>query len=134
MDACPGTASGVRVDSRGCELREVIRLRGVNFETNSAALTVNSSARLDDAVATLVKNSDLTVEVAGYTDSAGSAAYNLNLSQQRALSVMDYLIRHGVNGNMLSARGYGEANPIASNATAAGRAENRRVTLRILGE
>ncbi len=134
MDDCPGTPAGTRVDGRGCELQEEIHLRGVNFETNSADLTVASSARLDDATATLVRNSDLRVEVAGYTDSAGSASYNQNLSRRRAQSVMDYLVSHGVDAGMLSATGYGENNPIASNATAAGRAENRRVTLRILGE
>jgi OOP family OmpA-OmpF porin len=134
MDNCPGTPAGTRVDSRGCELAEEIHLRGVNFETNSAALTADSSTRLDDAVATLIKNNDLQVEVAGYTDSSGSAAYNENLSRRRAQSVMSYLVSHGVDAGMLSARGYGESNPIASNATNAGRAENRRVTLRILGE
>ena len=134
MDNCPGTPAGTRVDNRGCELQEEIHLRGVNFETNSADLTANSSARLDDATATLLKNSDLRVEVAGYTDSSGSAAYNQNLSGRRAQSVLDYLVSHGVDAGMLSARGYGESNSIASNATAAGRAENRRVTLRILGD
>ncbi len=134
MDNCPGTPAGTRVDNRGCELQEEIHLRGVNFETNSADLTADSSARLDDATATLLKNSDLRVEVAGYTDSSGSAAYNQTLSGRRAQSVLDYLVSHGVDAGMLSARGYGESNPIASNATAAGRAENRRVTLRILGD
>ena len=134
MDDCPGTSTGMRVDNRGCELQEEIHLRGVNFETNSADLTADSSARLDDATATLLRNSDLRVEVAGYTDSSGAASYNQNLSQRRAQSVMDYLVSHGVDSGMLRVRGYGETNPIASNATAAGRAENRRVTLRILGE
>jgi len=134
MDNCPGTPAGTRVDSHGCELQEEIHLRGVNFETNSADLTPDSSARLDDAVATLVKNSDLHVEVAGYTDSSGSAAYNQNLSGRRAQAVLNYLVSHGVDARMLNARGYGETNPIASNATVAGRAENRRVTLRLLGE
>ena len=134
MDNCPGTPAGTRVDNRGCELQEEIHLRGVNFETNSADLTADSSARLDDATATLLKNSDLRVEVAGYTDSSGAASYNQGLSRRRAQSVMNYLVSHGVDAGMLSARGYGENNPIASNATVAGRAENRRVTLRILGE
>ena len=134
MINCPGTPAGTRVDNRGCELQEEIHLRGVNFETNSADLTADSSARLDDATATLLRNSDLRVEVAGYTDSSGAASYNQDLSRRRAQSVMDYLVSHGVDAGMLSARGYGENNPIASNATAAGRAENRRVTLRILGE
>ncbi|MEE8464403.1 MAG: OmpA family protein, partial [Gammaproteobacteria bacterium] len=134
MDNCPGTPASTRVDNRGCELQEEIHLRGVNFETNSAELTADSSARLDDATATLLRNSDLRVEVAGYTDSSGSAVYNQDLSRRRAESVMNYLVSHGVDAGMLGARGYGESNPIASNATVAGRAENRRVTLRILGE
>ncbi|MCS6948162.1 MAG: OmpA family protein, partial [Steroidobacteraceae bacterium] len=77
------------------------------------------------------RHPELRIEVAGHTDDRGSDAYNLDLSQRRAEAVRDYLAKAGV-ANPLSARGYGESQPIASNADAAGRAQNRRVVLRVL--
>ncbi len=111
---------------------EVIRLEGVHFETNSAELTPASAAILDRVVETLKKHPKIRVEVAAHTDSRGSAAYNQALSERRAKSVMDYLVSHGVDASRLSAHGYGESQPVASNATPEGRAKNRRVELRIL--
>jgi len=131
-DACPNTPAGARVDVRGCEIKAVIRLPGVEFEYNSANLTPASQATLNDAAATLIKNSDLKIEVAGYTDSAGAEEYNRNLSDRRAASVRDYLVNAGANPANLTSRGYGESNPIADNRTADGRARNRRVELRVL--
>jgi len=110
---------------------EVISLEGVYFETNSADLTASSSATLDHAVQTLNERSDIKVEAAAYTDSRGKDSYNLSLSQRRAASVMDYLISHGIAKDRLSSKGYGEANPIADNASKAGRAKNRRVELHV---
>lgn len=134
QDNCPNTPKGDRVDIHGCSLQQEITLRGVNFELNSAELTGDSSNLLNDAVATLNKHPDLDVEVAGYTDSSGDDSYNLGLSQRRAESVMSYLVEHGLAADRVTARGYGESNPVASNATSIGRAENRRVTLRILNQ
>ena len=68
-------------------------------------------------------------EVHGYTDSKGKPAHNLVLSQHRAESVVRYLVAHGVPASSLTAKGFGEDNPVASNDTASGRAENRRVTI-----
>jgi len=132
LDECPNTASGVPVDVRGCEITDVIRLPGVNFETNSDRLRPGAEDVLDEAAETLKRNPQLEVEVAGHTDSQGAAAYNQGLSERRARTVMDYLVGRGVDEDTLSFRGYGESRPIADNATAAGRAENRRVELRIL--
>ena len=70
--------------------------------------------------------------MAGYTDDSGAADYNQGLSERRAATVRDYLINAGAGETNLSSRGYGEAEPAADNATAAGRAENRRVELRII--
>lgn len=131
-DDCPGTPPGTRVDIHGCELTAVIELRGVEFELNSAQLRPQSRSVLDDMAATLKKNADIAVEVAGHTDSSGSDAYNLDLSQRRAQSVADYLISQGVDAERLVVRGYGETQPVAPNGTAEGRARNRRVELRIL--
>jgi len=130
-DACPNTPAGVPVDTSGCEIRTIIELPNVNFETNSDRLLGGVEADLNSAAATLRLNSDLMVEIAGYTDSSGSASHNLGLSDRRANTVRDYLIRLGVNGDKLTAKGYGEADPIADNSTEAGRDRNRRVELHI---
>lgn len=132
LDQCPDTRSGVPVDIRGCEIKDEIRLPGVNFETNSDRLIGSTTGVLDEAAATLRRNPQLKVEVAGHTDSQGAADYNQNLSQRRAIAVRDYLVRQGVDGADLSIRGYGESDPVADNGTAEGRARNRRVVLRIL--
>lgn len=132
LDQCPNTAAGVRVDVNGCEIREVIELPGVTFETNSDRLLPGADDVLQDAAATLRRYPDLVVEVAGHTDSQGAADYNQGLSERRAFTVRDYLINAGVSEANLSARGYGEAEPVADNATAVGRARNRRVELRII--
>ena len=77
----------------------------------------------------MVANPDIRIEIAGYTDATGSAAVNLKLSQGRAAAVRSYLARKGVSPTRTIARGYGPRNPIATNATPAGRAQNRRVEL-----
>ena len=76
-------------------------------------------------------NADLSIEVAGHTDARGPDAYNLDLSRRRAETVRRYLLDRGVT-NVLTARGYGEREPIADNGTETGRAENRRVVLKVL--
>lgn len=132
LDQCPGTAAGLQVDISGCEIKGEIRLPGVNFETNSDRLLSGATYVLADAAATLKKNPTIVVEVAGHTDSDGSADYNAGLSSRRAATVRDYLAANGVADNRMSVRGYGESQPIADNTTAAGKAQNRRVVLRIL--
>lgn len=107
----------------------IVSLPGVEFALNSAVLLPRSKATLDGAVQTLQNNPDINAEVAGYTSSTGTAAYNLKLSQRRAEAVMKYLVDHGISSSRLTAKGYGEADPVASNKTAAGRAKNRRVEL-----
>ncbi|MGB5440232.1 MAG: OmpA family protein [Gammaproteobacteria bacterium] len=129
-DKCPATPLGTPVDNSGCTLAERFTLEGVNFHHDSARLTDDSMATLDEAASILVRHPDLVVEVAGHTDSQGAAEYNLDLSERRALAVRDYLISRGANADMISATGYGESEPIADNGTRDGRALNRRVELR----
>jgi len=132
LDACPGSKPGARVDARGCEIAEVTTLKGVNFATNSATLTAASMAILDETAASLSRNPELKAEVAGHTDNRGAAARNRVLSQQRAESVMRYLVSKGVNAANLTARGYGPDQPVADNRTEQGRTANRRVELRLM--
>ncbi len=117
----------------GCTV-EIIKLKGVYFDTNSADLKPASVSTLNHAVDTLKRRSDISVEVAAHTDSHGSDAYNHALSDRRAASVKAYLESHGIAANRLSSKGYGETQPVASNATATGRATNRRVELRVLAQ
>ena len=130
MDRCPNTPAGIPVDSQGCELADEYRLDGVNFEFDSATLTVDSIAKLDDAVMILKRNADDKLEIAGHTDSQGAEDYNQGLSERRAQAVADYLIAHGANGANLTVKGYGESHPVADNGSMEGRAANRRVELR----
>lgn len=131
LDECPGTPKGTPVDKRGCEIRGDYVLKGVNFESNSDRLRPGATEILDEVVATLLKYPEITFEIQGHTDSDGSAAYNEGLSQRRAQTVYDYLASQGVDESRMTARGYGEAQPVADNSTAAGKAENRRVVLSV---
>lgn len=114
--------------------QKIISLPGVKFVTNSAHLLPVSQATLDGAMQTLKDNPGIDAEVAGYTDNTGKPAYNVKLSQRRAEAVMKYLVDHGIDASRLTAKGYGAADPVASNATKQGRAQNRRVELRIINQ
>jgi outer membrane protein OmpA-like peptidoglycan-associated protein len=131
-DKCPNTRPGAVVDLDGCEVEAVIELEGVYFDFDKATIKPEGMAVLDQAAALLQKHERVVVEVAGHTDSVGSDAYNQGLSERRANSVKDYLTSKGVTATRLTARGYGEAQPVASNDTDEGRAENRRVELIVL--
>jgi outer membrane protein OmpA-like peptidoglycan-associated protein/opacity protein-like surface antigen len=126
-DRCPGTPAGASVDAQGCETE--LTLRGVNFEYNSAQLTPQDEAILDSVADILAQRPQFAVEVQGHTDGSGPDAYNQDLSERRASAVRDYLVGRGVPAGRLTARGYGESEPVAGNDTAEGRALNRRVTL-----
>ena len=104
-------------------------LDGVNFDFDKAIIREEDFAKLDRDAETLKTWGDVKVEVAGHTCSIGTEDYNLGLSQRRADAVRDYLIGKGIPADRLTARGYGESQPVASNATREGRVQNRRVEL-----
>jgi OOP family OmpA-OmpF porin len=108
-----------------------IVLRGVNFEFGSARLTAAGEDSLDAAAEELAADPETRVDVVGHTDSVGSDQDNLELSQARAQAVRDALVKRGIDASRLSARGSGESDPEASNDTPDGRAQNRRVELRV---
>ena len=112
-------------------VEEKIVLRGVNFDFDKAVIRPDAAVILDEAASILNSNTHSAVSVGGHTDSVGADAYNQGLSERRAMAVKDYLEGKGVAGSRLSAAGYGESNPIASNDTADGRALNRRVELNL---
>lgn len=128
-DDCPGTPSGVAVDERGCPKAEevLLTIRGLNFAFDSTELDAASRAALDEAVPVLRANARLRLDVVGHTDSTGPESYNQGLSERRAQAAIDYLVSRGVDGSQLNAVGRGESQPVASNDTRDGRAQNRRV-------
>lgn len=103
----------------------------IYFDYDKAELKRESFPDLERAVSFLQRNPDLNVEIAGHTDSVGSDAYNKGLSQRRAESVREYMIGKGIARGRLTARGYGEEEPVADNGTEEGRARNRRVEMRV---
>jgi OOP family OmpA-OmpF porin len=129
-DKCPSSPKGRPVDNYGCTLATEYKLERVNFEFDSAKLTADSTASLNEAAEIMRRHSDLKIEVAGHTDSQGSETYNQGLSERRAQAVADYLIANGANASNIFVKGYGESEPVADNGTMEGRAANRRVELR----
>lgn len=107
-------------------------IEDVNFDFDKATLKPGAIATLDNVVDELRSQGGVQYEVAGHTDSIGTEAYNQGLSERRANAVADYLVQRGVPRSQLTVRGYGESNPVASNADSAGRAQNRRVEVRPL--
>ena len=133
-DRCPSTPSGVEVDAEGCQVlfeptRKTLILEGVNFETGQSTLTPESETILNGVAESLVANDTIRVQVTGHTDITGGLALNRRLSRARAEAVRAYLVSRGVAEDRLTARGFGPDQPIASNRTAEGRAQNRRVEL-----
>jgi len=106
----------------------------VLFETNQYALRPTARESLAKVAGILLAYPDLRLEVDGHTDSVGSDAYNQQLSEKRAASVRDYLVQQGIPIVSVTTQGFGKTQPIASNATAAGRQQNRRVELVVSGE
>jgi len=130
-DKCPGTPPHTRVDGDGCPLPKVLQLKGVTFEFNKSRLRPDSKTVLDNVVEIMKRYPDMQVELAGHTDNVGSDAYNQKLSEQRAEAVRQYLINAGIPSGNMTAVGYGEKEPIATNDTDEGRELNRRTELRI---
>ena len=122
--------SGIEVERKGEEIN--IKLpSGISFDFNSAAVKPEFRPALDQVAQTLASYQSTFIDVSGHTDSIGSDAVNQRLSEQRAQSVADYLSYQGVNRARVATRGYGKQFPIASNDTEAGRAQNRRVEIKL---
>ena len=112
----------------------IVSMPDVLFDTASANLKTTARERLAKVAGILIAHPDIKVEVDGYTDSTGNPMSNERLSQERAASVQSYLTQQGVSAGSISIHGFGEANPVASNDSAIGRQQNRRVELVVSGE
>ena len=151
IGAASGAAAGGYMDYQAAKLRQelvgtgvqVKELNGqiylimpgnITFDTNEAYIK-SSFQPVVVSIAKVLKEYDKTlIQVNGYTDNTGNNAINLPLSQRRANAVADFLKVQGVAANRIIATGYGAANPIASNATAAGREQNRRVEIVLINQ
>jgi outer membrane protein OmpA-like peptidoglycan-associated protein len=122
---------GAEVERVGEGIKVTLHENTVNFDFNSSTLTPLAKTNLDKLVTVLKNNPDTNINIYGYTDSVGSDSYNLTLSAKRADAVKAYLTSKGVSSSRLFTQGMGEANPVASNDTDAGRAKNRRVEFAI---
>jgi outer membrane protein OmpA-like peptidoglycan-associated protein len=116
------------------ELDELVLDQVVEFEVNSDRLTPRGTAILDEVLAALAPFPEIPVEIAGHTDSNGGDEFNLDLSERRAEAVLAYLVAAGESPGRFVVIGYGETQPIADNATADGRARNRRIEFIVLDE
>jgi outer membrane protein OmpA-like peptidoglycan-associated protein len=119
--------AGFQVDANCHIIDQTLVVRAVDFEFNSLRLTEPARDTLDEVTTALKKQPEMQVQIKGFTDSIGTDAYNLTLSQKRADAVKAYLVSKGLSESTLTATGYGKADPISSNATKEGRAQNRRV-------
>ncbi|MFI8610008.1 OmpA family protein [Pseudomonas sp. AOB-7] len=125
--------TGVEVQRQG-DVIQLIMPGNITFATDSAEIASSFYAPLNNLANSFRQYNQNSIEVVGHTDSTGAHSYNMGLSQRRAQSVASYLLAQGVDGSRVSTRGMGPDQPVASNATAEGRAQNRRVevTLRPL--
>jgi OOP family OmpA-OmpF porin len=124
IDQCPNTPCDFTVDGYGCPVKATLR---INFATASARIEPHSIARVQNFANFLLRNRGSMVKIVGHTDSVGKNSYNLSLSQRRAKSVANKLIEFGVSPARISSRGMGESRPVANNATAYGKRQNRRI-------
>ena len=123
---------GAEVERVGEGIRLVLKEDAVRFDTGQATLTAQAKTNLDKLVPVFKEYPDTNIEIYGYTDSTGSPEFNLTLSQKRAESVKNHLISSGLVSSRLKTTGLGIADPIATNDTAEGRRQNRRVEFAIL--
>lgn len=112
----------------------IVNMSDVLFDTNRYTLKPGAREKLAKVSGILLAYPGLKVQVEGYTDSTGTPEYNQHLSEQRSMTVRDYLVGQGINMNNVTSQGFGENDPVASNATASGRQQNRRVQMVVSGE
>jgi outer membrane protein OmpA-like peptidoglycan-associated protein len=111
----------------------IVSMSDVLFDFNQATLKPGAKLRLAKISGIILAYPDLKLEIDGFTDNKGTPAYNMGLSERRAKTVRDFLVSQGVGADAVNTKGFGESNPVASNATAAGRQQNRRVELVVSG-
>ena len=126
-------AVGPQLDAAACQpqFASLLGKGRIQFETARAELHKDSTALVDQIAAVALRCTSGEIEVAGHTDSEGAPERNALLSKRRAQAVVDYLVSAGVDAKRVTAKGYGEERPIASNDTAEGKAQNRRIEMTV---
>ena len=145
LDLCPNTPAGVRVDKDGCPMpvtkletelldKGVITVRDIYFDTAKWNIKPESEQTLNELCTIFKQHPDLRIEIGGHADARGSEAYNQDLTEKRAESVLEWLRTNCADASLsnFTARGYGETRPVASNNTAKGMALNRRIEFKVL--
>lgn len=122
---------GAKVERVGEGIKLTLGENAVRFDTNKATLTTMAKANLDKLIPVFKEYPDTNIQIYGYTDASGADDYNLKLSDQRAAAVKGYLSAKGLLNSRFVTNGMGEADPIASNETADGKSQNRRVEFAI---
>ncbi len=125
------TIPGAEVERVGEGIKITLPESIVNFAFDSSNLSMDAKTNLDKLATVLINNPDTNINIYGYTDSKGTDSYNQTLSEKRAMAVKTYLSQKGVSSSRLFSMGMGEADPVASNETDMGRAQNRRVEFAI---
>jgi outer membrane protein OmpA-like peptidoglycan-associated protein len=128
----PGQPSGVKGSASPFNPAQEWVVKGLKFKQGSVDLELDSTRNLKVLIEHLTQNSKLNIQINGYTDSVGSADFNLRLSQARADSVADYLVQQGIPFDRIKSLGYGEQKPLADNQLEQGRQRNRRVAILFL--
>lgn len=123
--------TGVRVVRNGDQI-ELVMPGNITFDLNQASIKPSFSGTLESVALVLAEFDQTIIQIEGHTDSSGSDSYNQLLSEKRASSVRDFLLNQGIQSSRTRAVGYGERYPVASNDTAAGREQNRRVELTLV--
>ena len=131
QDKCDDTSSRVIVDPNGCEL-VTGPVPGLNFESNETDLEDSAEVILRRYVEAMNRYPDIVVQVEGHTDNRGPAGENLELSKERVLSVVQFMVDEGISPSRIKPVGYGESRPRAANATAEGREQNRRIEIKVV--
>jgi OOP family OmpA-OmpF porin len=131
LDVCDQTAAGALVYASGCDIVMGV-VEGLDFAPNESKLSVDSRIVLSNLIEGFKRYPNVIIDVEGHTDNRGPAAANLELSKQRVLSVVRYLVTNGINPKQVRPYGYGESQPRAANATAEGREQNRRIEIKVL--
>ncbi len=128
-DICPKTLAGAVINVDGCAIKKDLE---INFENNSITLPSSANESLNDYADFLTTYTNYSTKIIGYTSNTGTEAYNQQLSEKRANSVKAGLTQRGVDAKQITTLGKGIADPIADNATAQGRAENRRIEAEVI--
>ncbi|NLY04363.1 MAG: OmpA family protein [Campylobacter sp.] len=127
LDRCPGTPAGAVVDEHGCEKVITLDVNSLQFAFDSANIRPESRDTVKQISDFVADKPGYSIKLEGHTDSVGDANYNQKLSEKRAAAVKDVLVDFGISADRITTEGYGETQPIATNDTKEGRAQNRRV-------